>query len=279
MISVIIPTYNRANTICRAIDSVLNQTYRDIEIIVIDDFSTDNTEFVLSDYINTKKIKYYKLLENKGACFARNYGVKLSKGDYIAFQDSDDWWLPNKLEIQLNYITKTKADMVFSAFTKIDEETGKINKKFPDNLVKDCFVSYNDLLVKSLISTQVMMIKKSCFNDIIFDETMPRFQDWDFSLRFSNKYRIFYINQILCKVYFQRNSISKNPKNGIQALEKIYKKNESNYLKNKVAFSNLIIFYGILKKRNKEKYFSYYITALKQKVSLYNILRIIKNLI
>ena len=112
MISVIIPTHNREKTIKKSIDSVLCQTYNNIEIIVVDDKSTDNTEEVINS-IKDNRIKYIKLDENKGACFARNKGIELAQGKYIAFQDSDDEWLPQKLEIQLRYLEEKKFDTFY----------------------------------------------------------------------------------------------------------------------------------------------------------------------
>lgn len=111
-ISVVIPTYNRAKTINKSIKSVLNQTYTNIEVIVVDDCSTDNTETIIKK-IKDKRVKYYKLDCNKGACFARNYGIKKATGNYIAFQDSDDIFEKNKLEKQYENIKKNKSDLNF----------------------------------------------------------------------------------------------------------------------------------------------------------------------
>ena len=105
LVSVIIPTYNRANIINKSIDSVLNQTYSNLELIIIDDGSHDNTEEVIKNY-DDKRLKYYKLEENKGMCFARNYGTNLSKGHYIAIHDSDDLWKIDKLEKHITYMQR-----------------------------------------------------------------------------------------------------------------------------------------------------------------------------
>ena len=102
-ISVVIPTYNRAHLIKDAVQSVLDQTLQPYEIIIIDDFSTDNTEEAINSF-NSPLIKYVKNERKKGANGARNTGILIAKGEYIAFHDSDDLWLPKKLELQKKLI-------------------------------------------------------------------------------------------------------------------------------------------------------------------------------
>ena len=96
-VSAIIPTYNRANIVIRAIQSVLNQTYQNFELLVIDDGSQDNTEEIVTG-IHDNRIKYIRHEKNKGVAAARNTGIEAAKGEFIAFLDSDDEWLPNKLK-------------------------------------------------------------------------------------------------------------------------------------------------------------------------------------
>lgn len=112
MISVVLPAYNRRNTVRKAVESVLNQTERDIECIVVDDASTDDTAGVLTE-ISDSRLRIIRLTENSGACHARNVGVQAAKGEYIAFQDSDDCFHPDKLERQLAFLQETGADVVF----------------------------------------------------------------------------------------------------------------------------------------------------------------------
>ena len=107
-ISVIIPTYNRADFIGRAIESVLDQTYQDFEIIVIDDGSKDNTENIVKSFDDTR-ITYIRLKDNKGAAVARNTGIGTARGKFIAFQDSDDEWLPQKLAKQMEVFEKVDS--------------------------------------------------------------------------------------------------------------------------------------------------------------------------
>ena len=103
LITVIIPTYNRAHLIKDAAYSVLNQSYKNIELIIIDDCSTDDTAEVVKS-INDPRLNYHRLEKNSGACIARNKGIELARGDYISFNDSDDKWLENKLEEQLEFL-------------------------------------------------------------------------------------------------------------------------------------------------------------------------------
>lgn len=217
MVSVIIPTYNRAETIKKSIDSVLAQTYNNIEIIVLDDKSTDNTEEVMND-ITDKRIRYVKLEENKGACFARNKGIELAKGKYIAFQDSDDEWLPEKLEIQLSYLQEKNLDIVSCRMYQIFDEN-KTNI-FP----KKCEIDKQQLYLKNVISTQTIVGKAECFKNEKFDINLPRFQDWDLVLRLVKNYKIEIVEEILVKAYIQENSISKNPEKAIKAMEIFLKK-------------------------------------------------------
>jgi glycosyltransferase involved in cell wall biosynthesis len=125
-ISVIIPTYNRAQLVTKAIESVLAQTYHDYEIIVVDDGSTDNTREVLEPYMNRIKYLYQ---ENLGPSAARNAGIRASRGEWIAFLDSDDRWLPEKLTQQIEYLQQTGLQICFTnSYYDFGDETKNKNK-------------------------------------------------------------------------------------------------------------------------------------------------------
>ncbi|UKI56577.1 MAG: glycosyltransferase [Treponema succinifaciens] len=188
LVSVIIPTYNRGRLILDSINSVLNQTYKNIELIVVDDCSTDDTEEILKS-INDSRIKYVKLEKNSGACIARNKGIELSTGEFIAFNDSDDLWITTKLEKQLCFLKNYNADIVIC---KMECRTPK-NKfihNFP-NIDQNKQISYEEILKYNCASTQTIFGKSECFRNVMFDTRMPRLQDWDEVLRLSQKYRIF----------------------------------------------------------------------------------------
>lgn len=223
LVSVIIPTYNRKNTILASVNSVLNQTYKNIELIVVDDCSTDDTEKTVKS-IDDSRIKYIKLEKNSGACVARNKGIEISRGEFIAFNDSDDLWLPEKINSQLDFFYKNNAEI---SFCKMECRTPENNfiHNFP-NIEFDKKISYKNLLKYNSASTQTIFGKTNCFKEIIFDSTMPRLQDWDEVLRLSQKFRVFYQNKILVHTFFQKDSISTHPEKGVLAMEMLFEKHK-----------------------------------------------------
>lgn len=207
LVSVIMPTYNRGFLIKNSIDSVLNQTYSNIEIIVVDDCSTDNTEDVVKS-INDKRVKYFKLDKNSGANFARNYGIDKSIGDFVTFIDSDDIYELNKIELQLEMINDTNTDMNFCGVRIIDNENEILvpNEYQIDRIYKKEFKSL--ICSGNFISTQALFIKSSIIKKIKFDNDIPRLQDYDLVLRLIPEVSISFLNEFLVSLYRQSDSIS-----------------------------------------------------------------------
>jgi len=200
MISVIIPTFNRKDVIMKSINSVLKQTYQDIELIVVDDCSDDGTVELLSQ-IQDSRFRLEKLSVRSGAPAARNHGVRVSKGEYIAFQDSDDIWMAEKLDKQIEFLQKTDADMVgcnFCWFT--DKETLPF---LDDENKKKLDVNTSDLIPANFISTQTMFGKRTVFENIPFREDMPRLQDWMLALEITRRYRVCFDHCIMAQVSAQ----------------------------------------------------------------------------
>ena len=204
-ISVVIPTYNRAHLIKESLQSVLDQTLQPYEIIVVDDFSTDNTEEVVKS-INSPLIKYFKNERKKGANGARNTGILIAKGEYIAFHDSDDIWLCDKLKRQKEKLKERNVDLCFCSMISINENR-KI--KVPDFFIKD--VSY-ELKLRSIISTQTIFIKSEFAKLKLFSEDIMRLQDWDFCLKIIDKAEFYHLNEFLVVQKINSESISKNNK-------------------------------------------------------------------
>ena len=196
-ISVIIPTFNRKETLKRAIQSVLMQSYTPYEIIVIDDGSDDGTKEWLKDkYPNVKYI--YQM--NSGVSSARNKGIKFARGDWIALLDSDDEWLPSKLKDQANEIELNPAAK-FLHTNEIWIRNGvrvnqmKKHKKYGGYIFEKC-------LDMCRISPSSVLIKKDIFDEIgMFDETLKVCEDYDLWLRFASKYPVHFLDQPLIKKY------------------------------------------------------------------------------
>ena len=220
MISVIIPTYNRRELLLRAIASVLGQTCADLECIVVDDASADGTAEAVRR-IADPRVRYVRQEQNAGACAARNRGVALAKGRYIAFQDSDDVWHVDKLEKQLALLESTGADVAVCQMNRIGADGGAevCPPKVPGGPL-----SLDDLLTENLCSTQCILGRAEVFRDVAFDPDMPRLQDWDLMLRLTEKYRVQFVPEPLVDVYLQPDSISSQPGKLLTALQRLYAK-------------------------------------------------------
>ena len=120
-VSVITASYNCAKFIEESIKSVLNQTYDNLELIIIDDCSTDNTDEIIKKYLSDQRIRYLKNEKNSGAAVSRNYALREAKGKWIAFLDSDDLWLPEKLELQVNFMKYHNYNFSYTSYEEIDE--------------------------------------------------------------------------------------------------------------------------------------------------------------
>lgn len=237
LVSIIIPSYNRQETIIRAVESVLHQTYPKIEVIVVDDCSSDNTVFILKEkYQNDNRVIIERLPENKGACFARNRGIELSKGEYIAFLDSDDEFYSDKIDKQVNAIRDTQSDLCASDYVRIDQRG--IKSKI---VVKKCSSQelYDELLFCNFITTGTLIGKRCCFVKMRFDESLPRYQDWDLVLKLCLKYKFCFLNEDTLLQKYQQNSItsSTSHKKTFDAMGIIFEKNRNGFKNNRRAMT------------------------------------------
>ncbi|HHX66899.1 MAG TPA: glycosyltransferase family 2 protein [Gallicola sp.] len=262
LISAVITTYKRPpKMVNRAVESVINQTYRNLEIIVVDDSPDDFKErktveeMILSIKEKDKRIRYIKHTENKGACAARNTGIKNSHGNFIAFLDDDDEWLPAKIEKQLKLFKEPEVGLVYCRSFTIDELYGvtKIRKvKFYKGYVFDQLFRTN-----FIGSTSFPLIKKECFQDCgMFDTSLKSCQDFELWLRIVKKYKVDYVDEPLVNYYIHGNErITSDPLNRIQGIMSInnkYKKylNFHPYLKSSRLMS-LIPYYLQMGEKNK----------------------------
>ncbi len=225
IVSVILPTYNRAQFLWDAIYSVLNQTFSGFEIIVVDDGSTDNTEQIIKKFLDPRII-YIKQI-NQGRSHARNTAIKVSRGKYITFLDSDDLYLPNKLEIQVNYLNNhKKVDMVYTSAYCIDANGKKLKENyqaFNSGNIYNLIAFYRPIT----ITLPTVMIRRNLLNKVdLFDENMVRFEDTDMWRRISKISSINAINEFTCKLrtHPENHLLNQSPDQIIDALNYYSKK-------------------------------------------------------
>lgn len=205
-VSAIIPTYNSANYIIDALESVFSQTRPVDEIIVVDDGSTDNTFDVIKRY--DKRISYIKQ-KNRGPAAARNKGILKAKGDYIAFLDSDDIWVEDKTMIQMDFfIENPDLDFVFCDMVNFSEIKEDIAPEIRNKEVHDYFVShatnleniFECLIKESVIPTPSIIFKRACIKRVgLFNEKLKIGEDLEYWLRASRTCRFGFVNAVLVK--------------------------------------------------------------------------------
>lgn len=229
--SIVLPTYNRAHCIKRAINSVLQQSYIDFELIVVDDGSTDNTEDIVTQ-IQDKRIRYIKCEINRGANIVRNIGIKAAEGEIVMFQDSDDEWLQGKLEKQMLAFQGLPDDVgvVYAGVWIIDSEcNSKFHVPSPTVRKKEGDI-YRCLLDGNFVACPGAAVRAECFKTAgYYDESLPRLQEWELWIRLSKCYKFKYINEPLVHAYSQRDGIGGNGKAHIRALNLILKKHASDF--------------------------------------------------
>ena len=190
MVSVIIPTYNRGWILKEAVDSVLSQDCNGFELIVVDDGSTDNTQDVLYPYRG--KIKVIRQ-ENKGVSAARNKGIASSSGTYIAFLDSDDLWLPGKLEAQLEFF-RNNPDALICQTEELWVRNGRrVNPGKRHKKISGFF--FEKSLELCMVSPSAVMVRRELFNMAgLFDESLPACEDYDMWLRINCRHPVYLID-------------------------------------------------------------------------------------
>lgn len=209
-VSVIIPTYNRSGQIKQSIESVLRQTHADLELLVVDDASTDDTQAVV-EAVSDERVTYIKLKENQGAAGARNAGARQASCPLIAFQDSDDVWRPRKLERQMAYLRQhPEYDMIYCPYRKHigGQEIDVPNAGWRGSLAGRIFPH---LALRNSIGAPTMLLKKDCFLALEgFATDLEALEDWEFALRFSLRHEIGYVDEVLVDSYDSPDGVSSN---------------------------------------------------------------------
>lgn len=209
-VSIIIPVYNGENYMKEAIDSALNQTYKNIEIIVVNDGSTDQTEKIC--FLYGDKIRYFKK-DNGGQSSALNYGIQQMKSDYFSWLSHDDVYLPVKIQTQIDYLENSadKDIILFSDFESINKNSEVIEQhRYPQSMLAN--IRYQFLAAKPVIHGCSALIPKSCFDKVgLFELDKPCTSDVRLFYRMSEKYRFVHIPEILIqgRVHFGQMSYKK----------------------------------------------------------------------
>jgi len=243
LVSVIMPNYNGAKYISIAIESVISQTYSLWELIIIDDCSTDNSVNIIEEYVaKDKRIKLIKLPNNSGTAIARNTGIEVAIGQYIAFLDSDDAWLPYKLEKQVKFIRDNNLALTYSSYYVIDEYG---NVKGIRNIKER--ISYKDLLKTNWIGNLTGIYNAQKFGKIFMENV--RYEDYTLWLKILKKVKYaFGINEPLAKYRVLSSSYSSNKFKAIKWMWNIYRRIERLNLLHSTYYLGNYIYYGIKKR-------------------------------
>ena len=261
-VSVIIPTYNRAWVLREAIDSVLAQDFKDFELIVVDDGSTDNTRQILDPYDQGLIVLRQS---NKGVSAARNRGIAAARGRLVAFLDSDDLWLPRKLSSQVDFFNSNPAALINQTEEIWMRNGVRVNPKNRHH--KFSGMIFEKSLALCLVSPSAVMMKRSLFDEVgLFDEDLPACEDYDLWLRISWRYPVHLIETpLIIKRGGHDDQLSKAPgldKFRIQALIKVIENGQLEQDSYRAALRTLqekcAIFAGGCRKRGKDTEAKYY---------------------
>ena len=244
LVSIITPSYNTGGFIGETIESVMNQTYTNWELIIVDDCSTDNTDEVVKKYLKDKRIKYLKNKKNYGAAISRNRAIKEANGEWVAFLDSDDLWNKNKLKKQIEFMKKNNYFFSYTNYEEIDENAKKINKVItgPKKITKSGM--YNFCWPGCLT---VMYNQEK--TGVIQIEDLPKNNDYAIWLKVIKYTNCYLLDKNLSKYRIRTGSISRHSKlKLIKYHYELYRSGE-----HKDIFSSLILtmrnlFFGVIKK-------------------------------
>ncbi|MBQ2873143.1 MAG: glycosyltransferase family 2 protein [Bacilli bacterium] len=246
LVSIVMPSYNTAKFIEESIKSVLDQTYTNWELIIVDDCSKDNTDEVVKKFLSDKRIKYLKNKKNSGAAFSRNYALREAKGKFIAFLDSDDLWFPDKLEKQLQFMEKNNYAFTYTNYKEIDEKSKDLNVIVtgPKKISKTGM--YNYCYPGCL--TVIYDVEKI---GLIQIENIPKNNDYAMWLKVIKKSKnCFLLNEVLASYRKRSHSISSGSKlKLIKHHYILYKIGEKKNSITSIILTLRNIFFGILKKK------------------------------
>jgi len=270
LVSIIIPTYNCARYIIQAIESCIRQTYKNIEIIVIDDGSTDNTREIINKYIVNNNIIYI-YQKNQERSIARNEGIKSSKGEFIQFLDADDLLVETKILKDVEYLEKNKQ--YFGVYcSTIYFKNDNVNDIITASLIKCGKNTYKKLIKGNFIPINSMLTRRS---NVFFDKDLKTMEDWDYWLNIIlHGKMIGYIKESLCYVRVHQNNTSHNKKLMLENEKNVLCKMLKYNLCNDLINFRLFIICDVLNNRQKLYYLKNSIRINKMSIAKYIIYKI-----
>lgn len=249
-VSIIIPNFNKGRFLNQCIDSVINQTFHDWFLFIIDDCSSDHSREILSNYSENKKIKIFRLKKNKGPSFCRNLGIRFSSSKYIAFLDADDYWQQEKLMDQINFMENNNYSFTYSDYFTFRENNEK-NISNKTNIRTN--FTFNKFILNSSINTSTLIIKKDMIKTTKF-KNLKLLEDYIFKCDILKKGIIAYkIDK--CDVAYRLipNARSANKFNNLKILWEVNKKyNHLSFFKNLLSLISITL--NSFKKYGLKKY-------------------------
>jgi glycosyltransferase involved in cell wall biosynthesis len=248
-ISVIIPTYNRAEFVQSAIQSVLGQTFQDFEILVVDEisqalYSNDNTRDAVNSF-GDRRVKYLRI-ERKGVSPARNLGITNSNGKYIAFLDDDDEWLPQKLKLQVDLLENSRSVIggVYTGLVVVDRSTGLILRRV---VPKKRGNLLDDLCIENCVGTaSTVLLRRECLQKVgVFDEGIVFGEDYDLWIRISREFHFECIEEPLVRYSVHMNNSLSNHEKRISGIEALIKKYGPWFASNRKYHSHRYLSLGV----------------------------------
>jgi len=197
-VSVIVTCYNYAKYLEVCLKSILNQTYQDFELVIVNDGSTDDTDEIVSKFLDNKKVRYINQ-SNTGQAIATNNGIRAASGELIAFLDADDLWEPTKLEKQVRLFTRDSIGVVYSRIRFMDEAGSPLDRQLEGKYYTPCSGYVTDaLLFENFIPYSSTVVRKACFDKFgMFNPEYKNGLDWDLWLRISREYEFDFVDEYL----------------------------------------------------------------------------------
>jgi glycosyltransferase involved in cell wall biosynthesis len=232
LVSVILPTYNRADTLARAVVSALGQTHKNLEILVIDDASSDRTDEVVAS-VEDERIRYVRLDDNVGAAAARNIGFKESKGQFVTFIDSDNIFYPEKIARQLRAFDGTADDVAVCVCGMRYIRGHKILDMIYGDGDKTKTEVIHDLLERWAYAGQSWLVRRGALEAAGgWDASLPRAQDYDLCLRLAERGRFVFVPDVLAELHYTGDSITSDPERLETAMTAIIDKHAALFARN-----------------------------------------------